>query len=505
MTDPRPTSLDPATDAQWQALRTQGHRMLDDMLDHLQQLRTQPVWQVAPAEVRARFDAPLSATPTDLATLHQRFMADIRPYAVGNAHPRFMGWVQGGGTAVGMLAEMLAAGLNANVGGREQVPLLVERQVTGWLRDLFGWPASTGGLFVTGSSMANLIGLLVARTRTLGPAVRSAGLAATAPRLVAYTSAAAHGCIAQAMAMAGLGSDALHQVPTNTQQQIDVAALARQISDDRARGAQPFLIVGTAGTVDTGAIDDLSALADLAQREGLWLHVDGAFGALGMLAPEIAPRLAGIDRADSLALDFHKWGQVPYDAGFILVRDQADQLATFSAPAAYLQRGERGMAAGSPWPCDLGPDLSRGFRALKTWFTLQAYGRDHLGRMIAHTCALARHLAARVADSAELELLAPVALNIVCYRLRAPAAISDALNADVVADLQESGIAAPSTTRLNGVLAMRTAIVNHRTTVDDIDALFDATLRLGRARLQALPATPTPDPDRNPAPAAPPC
>ena len=454
--------------------------MLDDMFDHLETLRARPVWQPIPPAVRASFHEPLPKAPTDVADVHARFMQQVLPYAVGNAHPRFMGWVHGGGTAVGMLAEMLAAGLNANLGGRDQMPLEVERQIVRWMRELFGFPQTANGVFVTGSSMANLIGVLVARTRALGIDSRRSGLAAEGLRLTAYAGASAHGCVAQAMAIAGLGTAALRLVPLDAQHRMDIASLARMIAADRAAGLQPFFVVGTAGTVDVGAIDDLTALATVARRENVWFHVDGALGALGMLAPDVAPLLAGIERADSIALDFHKWGQVPYDAGFVLVRDDARQLDTFAAPAAYLARHARGLAGGSPWPCDLGPDLSRGFRALKTWFTIVAHGTDQLGAAISHTCALARYLRDRVEACPELELLAPVALNIVCFRYRC--ADADRVNAEIVADLHESGIAVPSTTTLHHQLAIRAAIVNHRTVASDIDALIDATLACGAAR-----------------------
>lgn len=505
-------SLDPASPADWSALRTQGHRMLDDLFDHLERIRERPVWQPIPADVRAAFDAPLPAGPVPLAVAHERFMTQVLPYAVGNTHPRFMGWVHGGGTVEGMLAEMLAAGLNANVGGRDQMPLEVERQIVRWMRDLFGFPATAGGLLVTGSSMANLIGVLVARTRALGPSSRETGVAdpGLGPRLVAYTAASAHGCVAQAFAISGLGTQALRRVPVGADHRMDLAALRRQIAADRAAGWRPFLVVGTAGTVDTGAIDDLDALATLAARERMWFHVDGAFGALGQLSPEIAPLLRGIERADSIALDFHKWGQVPYDAGFILVRDQADQLSAFASPAAYLARHPRGLAAGSPWPCDLGPDLSRGFRALKVWFTLVTQGSERLGAAIAQSCRLARRLQTAVAAQPALVLLAPVSLNIVCFRYidRSGAlddAATDHLNAELVADLHESGLAVPSTTTLGGRTAIRVALVNHRTEAADLDLLLDAVLRLGaqRCRLaatQRLPQSADPVPSFETAP-----
>lgn len=464
-------TLDPEN---WQDFRQQGHRMLDDMLDYIEFLRARPVWQPIPDEVRAVFRQPMPRLPGDLGAAHATFMQDVLPYAIGNAHPGFMGWVHGGGTPVGMLADMLAAGLNANLGGREQIPVEVERQLVRWVRDLFSFPQTASGLFVTGTSMANLISVLVARTSVLGSVVREAGLSSE-NRLVAYTSASAHVSIAQSMDMAGVGSAALRKIRLNEKFQMDTEALERAITEDRSAGLTPFLIAATAGTVDVGAIDPLDEIADIASRCGLWFHVDGAYGALGMLSADIAPLLQGIERADSIAFDFHKWGQVPYDAGFVLVRDGELHHDTFASPAAYLQREMRGMAAGSPWPCDFGPDLSRGFRALKTWFTLQVYGSDKLGRVISNTCALARYLQRRVEAEAMLELLAPVALNIVCFRYRD----SDAINADIVLALQESGIAAPSSTTIDGRFAIRAAIVNHRTQTCDIDALVDATLALG--------------------------
>ena len=450
--------------------------MLDDMLDYLEHLREQPVWQPIPHEVRDSFRQTLASESLDLATAHDTFMKNVLPYAVGNAHPGFMGWVHGGGTPVGMLAEMLAAGLNANLGGRDQMPIEVERQVVQWVRELFGFPEAASGLFVTGTSMANMISVLIARTAALGSGVRQSGISA-GQHLTAYTSASAHISIAQAMDLSGLGTDALRMIPVNDRYQMDVDALERAIVADRKAGRIPFFIAGTAGTVDVGSIDDLQAIAEIAHREKIWFHVDGAYGALAMLAPDIAPRLRGIKRADSIAFDFHKWGQVPYDAGFVLVRDGMLHHSTFASPTAYLKRETRGMAAGSPWPCDFGPDLSRGFRALKTWFTIKVYGSEKLGQVISNTCALAQYMKQRIETTSALELLAPVSLNIVCFRYRCEDA--DRVNADIVVALQESGIAAPSSTTIGGHFAIRAAIVNHRTNISDIDALINATIKFG--------------------------
>ena len=470
-------TLDPKN---WDEIRALGHRMLDDMIDYAANIRDRPVWQPIPDDVRARFHAELPRQASELGDVYREFADFVVPYATGNVHPGFMGWVHGGGTPVGMLAEMLAAGLNANLGGRDHIPIEVERQIVEWMRQLFGFPHGASGIFVTGTSMANLMAVLVARTTALGRSVRQRGVGDDGALLTAYTSKAAHGCISKAMDIAGFGTDALRCIEVDRSHRIMLAALRERVALDRSVGRKPFLVVGSAGTVDIGAIDDLRALSSFCREEGLWFHVDGAFGALGILAPSLGARLAGIEDADSIALDFHKWGQVPYDAGFLLVRDGDRHLDTFAAPAAYLRREARGLAANSPWPCDLGPDLSRGFRALKTWFTLKTYGTEKLGAVITRSCALAGYLEARILAEPRLQLMAPVQLNIVCFRYRADNA--DQLNGDIVVDIQESGIAAPSTTLLDGQLAIRAAIVNHRTDVSDIDALLSAVLEFGARR-----------------------
>jgi aromatic-L-amino-acid decarboxylase len=469
-------TLDPAD---WSELRAQAHGMLDGMLDYVEQIRARPVWQPIPAAVRARFRSDLPTQATELATVYREFTENILPYTTGNVHPGFMGWVHGGGSVVGMLAEMLAGGLNANLGGRDHVPIEVERQIVAWARQMFGFPAGASGLFVTGTSMANFIAVIVARTAALGITVRASGLAASGKRLTAYASAAAHGCIRQAMDLSGLGSDMLRMIATDGRHRMDLDALRDAIATDRRAGLTPFIVIGTAGTVGIGAVDDLAGLATVCRQEQLWFHVDGAYGALAVLAPDLAPSVHGIQEADSIAFDFHKWGQVPYDAGFVLIRDSNLHRAAFASQTAYLRRETRGLAAGSPWPCDYGPDLSRGFRALKTWFTIKVYGAQRLGAVISRTCAVARYLEGRVRAEPRLELLAPAQLNIVCFRYRCPDA--NAINAAIVADLHESGIAAPSTTMINGQVVIRAAIVNHRTQPCDIDAMLEATLRFGDA------------------------
>lgn len=470
-------SLDPAD---WAALRALGHRMVDDMFDHLAGLREGPVWRPMPSSLRQELRAPLPRGPRPAEAVYADFRRLVQPYATGNPHPRFMGWVHGGGNPVGMLAELLAGGLNANLGGRDHAPVEMERQVIAWAAEMLGFPPDAAGVLVTGTSVANLIGVLVARTAALGPAARRCGVGGSG--LVAYTSAAAHECLSQAMEIAGLGREALRLVPTDAAGRMRPEALAERVGRDRAAGLRPFLLAATAGTVNIGAVDPLDELAGIARREGLWFHVDGAYGAIAMLAPRLRGMLAGIERADSVAFDFHKWAQVPYDAGCVVVRDARAELETFAADVAYLKREQRGLAGGGVWPCDLGPDLSRGFRALKVWMTLSVYGADRLGAVAQQTCELAALLAARVDREPELERLAPVALNIVCFRFVAADTDLDALNREIVADLQEDGIAAPSTTRVDGRLAIRAAIVNHRTRPEDVAILVDAVLAAGRRR-----------------------
>ena len=447
--------------------------MLDDTLDHIGGLSERPLWQPVPTEVRETFDAALPLKPTPLAEVYADVRDNVFPYGSGNAHPGFMGWVQGGGTAVGMLGDMLASGLNSNLGGRDHVPLEVERQVGRWMRDVFEFPATADGLFFTGTSQATLVALVAARTRVLGSEVRRDGLAG-GPRLTAYASREAHACISRAMEFTGVGSDQLRSIATDEGHRIDMEALRTSILADLAEGLTPFLVVGSAGTVNTGAIDDLDALADVAAEFGVHFHVDGALGALGVLAPELKPLYAGISRADSLAFDFHKWAQVPYDAGFLLVADGYWLRDAFSTHAAYLTRTARGIAGGEWWPCDLGPDLSRGFRALKTWLSIRTYGLDELGHVMAQTCRLAALLAERVEAEPALTLLAPVTLNVVCFSYGDHSA-----NGRIVERLQHEGEVAPSLTIIDGIPAIRAAIVNHRTRVDDVHRLVEGVLRLG--------------------------
>ena len=454
---------------------------MDGLVDWWADVRGRPVWRPVPDGVKAALAVPPPKQGMALDEVHALFERLVLPYPTGNTHPRFMGWVHGSGTPAGALAELLAGALDANLGGREHAPIHVERQVIEWSRRIFGFPEGTSGLLVSGTSMATLIALAAARQAHADGDVRREGLGTGRYRLVGYASAEAHSSAAKAFELLGLGREALRPVPVDAGYRMDVEALRPMIAADRASGLQPFCVVGTAGTVNLGAIDDLDAIAGVCREEALWMHVDGAFGAVAVLVPDLAPRLAGIERANSLAFDFHKWLHVPYDAGCVLIRDERAHRAAFAARPDYLAGAERGLAGGEPWFCEYGPELSRGFRALKVWFTLLTHGLDRLGAAVAENCAQARYLGGRVAATPELELLAPVSLNIACFRFNnAPAADLDDLNARIVVELHERGIAAPSTTRVDGRLAIRACLCNHRTERADLDALVDGVLALGR-------------------------
>ncbi|HSQ58166.1 MAG TPA: pyridoxal-dependent decarboxylase [Gemmata sp.] len=466
------SSLDPSD---WNVFRDLCFSELGALIDRLAAVADGPAWQPVPASVKEDLAEALPLEPQGTRQVCDDIRESILPYTLGNTHPRFFGWVHGTGTAGGMLAEMFAGAINANLGGREHAPVHVERTVIEWCKEIFALPKSASGLLLSGTSMANLVALAVARNHHFPTNVREEGVASAPAPLVLYTSAEAHCSVDKAIELLGLGRRNIRSIPVNRELQMDVAALAAAVAADRAAGLQPFCVVGTAGTVNSAAIDDLEALADFCHRERLWFHVDGAFGALAILSDEYRNKLKGIERADSLAFDFHKWLHVPYDAGCVLVRDSEAHRKTFGTQANYLCDG-RGAAAGAPWFCEFGPELSRGFRALKVWFTIKEHGLRRLGEKITENCRQARHLGELVDAHPRLERLAPVSLNIVCFRYVQPGfslAELDRLNSELVIAIQESGIAVPSTTRIAGKLAIRVNITNHRTRLADLQILVN--------------------------------
>ena len=477
-------TLDPED---WAETRRTFHLAVDHCLDAMQNVREQAVWQPVPDIVKPQFRESLPLSKQPISELFSIFQDTIFPYGTGNTHPRFFGWVHGSGAAAGVLGEMLAAFMNCNAGGRDHVAITVERQVLAWCKEIFSFPESSSGLLTSGTSMGTLIALTAARTAKSQTDVQKNGLQSLPKPLVGYASAEAHSCAAKTFDLLGLGQDALRRVPVSSDFEMDLGCLAEMIAADKDSGYEPFAVIASAGTVNTGAIDDLSQIADLCREHSLWMHVDAAFGGLAILTPEFQECLAPIARADSVAFDFHKWLHVPYDAGCVLIKDEAAHRKSFSARREYLTGLPRGLAGGDFWPCDYGPELSRGFRALKIWFTLKTYGISQMAELITQNCRQAQYLGGKVQSHPDLELLAPVTLNIVCFRFFSPTHTEtelDVLNTDIVAELQIQGIAAPSITRIDGKTAIRAALTNHRTRTEDMDILVAAVCRLGLAGLQ---------------------
>ncbi len=478
-------TLDPE---HWPQLRRLAHRAVDEALDYLQTTRQRPVWQPTPAAVAAQFRQRVPRLPQGAERAYQDFHEWIMPFQMGNTHPRFWGWFMGNGTAFGALGDFLAATVNPNMGGGNHVGNLVESQVIDWCKEIVGLPPDSGGLLVSGASMANFVALAVARCAGAAVDVRAEGVAALPRPLTFYASSEVHSCIQKAVELLGHGANSLRKIAVDDHYRIDLAALARAVSTDRAAGFQPCALVGSAGTINTGSVDDLAGLADFCRRERIWFHVDGAIGAVVALSARHRQLVQGMELADSVALDLHKWLHIPFEAGCVLVRDRKAHRATFSLTPEYLAHAQRGLASGADWFSDYGLQLSRGFRALKVWLSFKEHGLDKYGRLIEQNIAQAERLGELVREAGELELMAPVGLNIVCFRFRGAGGTQqqlNALNEELLIRLHEGGLVAPSYTKLDGSYCLRAAIVNHRTRSADLALLIDAVLKTGRA-LQRL-------------------
>ena len=475
---PPAETLDPSD---WTEVAALARKMVDDAVDHVAGVRERPVWRAMPPEVEAAFRGPAPGGPTPLGEVYEAVRRNVLAYPMGNTHPRFWSWYMGAGNFTGALGDFLAAVQGSNLGGGSHAAALLDQQVVGWLRDMVGLPASAGGTLVNGGSMANLIGLTVARNAMAGIDLREEGLAALERPLTFYASDQVHSCHRKAVETLGLGNRALRRIATDAAFRIDVARLRAAIRQDREAGFQPACIIGTAGTVNTGSVDDLAALADLAAEEGLWFHVDGCIGALVAIAPDNAWRVRGIERAHSIALDPHKWLHAPFEVGCALVRDRAGHRNTFAVSPEYLKMTARGLAA-AEWLHEYGLQTSRGFGALKVWMALMEHGTAKFGRLIDRNIAQARHLAGLVRDNPPLELMLEPELNVVCLRY-APAGLGEealkALSTEIMIRLQEAGTAALSDTVIGGRHCLRAAICNHRTRDGDLDLLVAEMSRLG--------------------------
>lgn len=473
-------TLDPQD---WESIRVLGRQMVDDMIDYLRTVRDRPVWQQLPEDLQREFHQPLPHAPQRPEDVYSSFQRNVLPYPTGNIHPRFWGWVMGNGTATGMLAEMLAAGMNLNQGGGAQAGNLVESQVISWCKEMLNFPSAASGILVSGGSMANLVGLAIARNSHAGFDVRAEGVGGAPKPLRFYASTEVHSSVQKAVELLGLGHKALRLVPVQSDFTIDLGLLRKAIRADRKHGDLPLCVIGCAGTVNTGATDPLNALADLCADEGLWFHVDGAFGALAALSPQLRHIVQGMERADSVAFDMHKWMYLQYEVGCTLVRDAEAHRAAFALTPHYLEHTTRGIGGSDMWFSDYGVQLSRGFRALKVWMSIREHGIDKFGRLILQNVEQARYLQSLVAGTQELEPVAAVPLNIVCFRFRGrltDAAALDRLNKELLLRLHEGGVAAPSYTVINGNYALRVCVTNHRSTRKDFDMLVREVVRLGR-------------------------
>ncbi len=471
-------TLDPKD---WETHRAIAHQMVDDAVDYLRDVRSRPVWQDMPTDARARFGEAVPEKGQPLHEVYRQIVADVLPYPMGNIHPRFWMWYMGSSNFTGAMGDFLAAILGSNLGGGDHAAAEIDKQVVNWMKEMVGYPAEASGTLVSGGSMANLIGLTVARNGMSGIDLREMGVAAMTAPMRFYGSDQLHSCHQIAMEAMGLGNGALRRVPSDAACRMDIFALRTAIARDRASGLRPACVIATAGTVNTGAIDDLEAIAALCHEEGLWMHVDGCIGALLAIAPGGRAMVRGIERADSIALDPHKWLHAPFEVGCALVRDAKAHLDTFSVTPEYLEAAPRGIASGA-WLHDFGLQTSRGFRALKVWMALKEHGLAKFGRLIDQDLAHARYLSGRVVATPGLELCFPTVINIVCFRYD-PGGLCEAtlkkLNTEIMVQMQEAGIAAVSDTTVQGRHCLRAAINNHRTTPADLDILVAEVVRLG--------------------------
>ena len=475
-------SLDPQD---WEELRQLGHQAFDDMLEYLKSVGDRPAWQPLPEAAKRLFEEGLPRQGMARGEVYEQIREHVLPYPTGNIHPRFWSWVGGTGTPTQLIADLVASAMNsASLGLDEVASSYVELQLLNWLKSLLTYPATASGLLVSGGSMANLVGLAVARTHAAPYDVRDQGVnIADYPRLKYYMSSEGHSSLQKAIELLGLGSGSLQIVPVKDDFTIDVDALRAAIRDDRDAGHLPACIIATAGTVNTGAVDPLNELADIAQEENLWVHADAAFGGFAKLSPDSAHLVDGLERADSLAFDLHKWLYVQYDCGCVLVKASDTHRNTFSVTPSYLRKFDRGLASGPVNLSEYGVQLSRSFKALRAWTALKTEGTDRYGQQIEQNIQQAKYLTQLVEDNKELQLLAPTAMNIVNFRYLDESLSDDEqddLNAEILMQLHERGIATPSSTVLNDRLSIRVAICNHRSKRSDFEALVDSVVAIGR-------------------------
>jgi glutamate/tyrosine decarboxylase-like PLP-dependent enzyme len=472
-------TLDPQD---WSQMRELGHRMVDDMMDYLENIREQPVWKSIPDKVKDHYNGNIPLEPQNIDEVYEEFKKYILPYNKGNVHPRHWSWVEGNGTPLGALADLLASAMNPNVTIGDHAAMYIDRQVIEWCKQMMNYPKSASGILVSGGSIANITALIVARNNREGKDIRKEGIRAVTSQMIVYCSTETHSCIQKAAEVIGIGTDGVRKIAVDGDYRMNIEELKKTIKTDLAEGYTPFCIIGNAGTVNTGAIDDLDSIYEICREYNLWFHVDGAFGALAKLVPEYAKDLKAIEQADSVAFDMHKWMYMPYEVGCALIRNPEAHRNAFAVIPNYLLYHERGLAAGPETVNNYGMELSRGFKALKIWMSLKEHGLKKYVSLIRQNIVQAFYLESLIKGHKELELLTPVTMNIVCYRYMEPGLSVDQLNIlnkEILMSLQERGIASPSYTILNGKYAIRVAITNHRSRKEDFEILVEESIKIG--------------------------
>jgi glutamate/tyrosine decarboxylase-like PLP-dependent enzyme len=432
-------------------------------------------------EVASLFDEPLPEESQPVEAILREVEEKIFANSTLYTSPRFFGYINGSGNQAAVLAELLAAALNQLVAKWHFSPAAseVERRVIRWIAEFIGYAPDAGGCLLSGGSAGNLVGLAVARERKAGFDIASRGMK-EGPLLTVYVSQEGHASLEKSMTLLGMGRNQLRTIPVGEDFTIDLDALEKHVISDRARGSRPICVVGNAGTTSTGAVDPLDSLAGFCQRHKLWFHVDAAYGGPAARTQAADHLFRGIERADSVVVNPHKWLYVPAEAACILVRDPRALRETFRIGADYLQE-EHDSEHDGPFDFkDYGPQLSRNFRALKVWMTFKAYGAKRLRAAINSNIEVMRYLADRIDESPDFVRLAPVPLSVVCFRyctsdtsIQRDQDCLDRLNSQLPDALEKDGRAFLSTTRINGRKALRACSVNHRLCRDDVDVLLD--------------------------------